>query len=244
VVTGKPLELGGSRARSYSTSLGGIHILEEALQKKRMDKSGVRIAIQGFGNVGENGARILHKRGYKITAVSDSKGGIHSDEGLDIPGVMQHKSNTGSVVDFPGSTNITNEELLSSDCEILIPAALSEQLHKDNAGNVKAKIILELANAPTTIDADEIFSRNKIMLIPDILANAGGVVVSYFEWIQNLNNDYWEEKKVLERLNSIMTAAFNDVHAICQEENRGLRKAAYQLAVKRILHSERLRGNL
>lgn len=244
VVTGKPIELGGSKGRSYSTSLGGILVLEEAMKKTGMKKTDSKIAVQGFGNVGENAARILHERGYNIIAVSDSKGGIINPEGLDIKTVMEHKEKTDSVVDFPGAQNITNEELLVSDCDILIPAALSEQIHKDNASQVKAKIILELANAPTTVEADEILLANKKMLIPDILANAGGVVVSYFEWIQNLNNDYWEEEKVLEKLEKTMVLAFNDVYALCHENDRNLRRAAYQLALKRILHAERLRGNL
>ncbi|MCZ7401609.1 MAG: Glu/Leu/Phe/Val dehydrogenase [Candidatus Methanoperedens sp.] len=244
VVTGKPVELGGSKARSYSTSLGGIYVLEEAMKRMDMDKFGVSIAVQGFGNVGENAARILHDRGYKVMAVSDSKGGIINKSGLDIKAVMEHKKGTGSVLDFEGSTNITNEELLICDCDILIPAALSDQLNKDNANDVKAKMVLELANAPTTKEADDIFFDKKIMLIPDALANAGGVVVSYFEWIQNLNNDYWEEDKVLERLKKIMITAFNEVHSLCDENSCRMRKSAYQLAIKRILHAERLRGNL
>lgn len=244
VVTGKPIELGGSKARSYSTSLGGIHVLEEAMKKTKMSKSKSRIAIQGFGNVGENAARLLHETGYRITAVSDSKGGVMSDEGLDIPELMEHKQKTGSVMDFRGCRNITNDELLVSDCDILIPAALSEQLNEYNAKDVKAKIVLELANAPTTIEADGIFQDNKILVIPDILANAGGVVVSFFEWVQNLNNDYWDEEKVLQKLKDIMVASFNDVYGMCMQENRSMRRAAYQLAVKRILHAERLRGNL
>ncbi len=244
VVTGKPIELGGSKARSYSTSLGGIHVLEEAMKKTKMNKTGSVIAIQGFGNVGENAARILHQTGYKITAVSDSKGGVMHDEGLDIPELMEHKQKTGSVMDFRGGKNITNEELLVSECDILIPAALSEQLNEYNAKDVKAKLILELANAPTTIEADGVFQDRKILVIPDILANAGGVVVSFFEWVQNLNNDYWEEDKVLEKLNATMVASFNDVYGLCAQENSSMRRAAYQLAVKRILHAERLRGNL
>ena len=244
VVTGKPIELGGSKARSYSTSLGGIHVLEEAMKKIKMNKAKSGIAIQGFGNVGENAARILHQTGYRITAVSDSKGGIMNKDGLNIPEVMEHKQKTGSVMDFRGSNNITNEELLVSDCDILIPAALSEQLNEYNAKDVKAKLILELANAPTTIEADGVFQDKNILVIPDILANAGGVVVSFFEWVQNLNNDYWEEDKVLEKLNATMVASFNDVYGICTQENGSMRRAAYQLAVKRILHAERLRGNL
>ena len=244
VVTGKPVELGGSKARSYSTSLGGIYVLEEAMKRMDMDKFEVGIAVQGFGNVGENAARILHERGYKVIAVSDSKGGIINKEGLDIRAVMKHKDETGSVVDFEGSTNITNEELLTGECDILIPAALSDQLNKNNAKEVRAKVVLELANAPTTKEADDILFDNKVMLIPDALANAGGVVVSYFEWIQNLNNDYWEEEKVLERLKKIMITAFNEVYSLCDEKGCRMRKSAYRLALKRILNAERLRGNL
>ena len=244
VVTGKPIELGGSKARSYSTSLGGIYVLEEAMRRVDMDKFEVGIAIQGFGNVGENAARILHERGYKVIAVSDSKGGIIYKEGLDIEAVMKHKAKTGSVVDFEGSKNITNEELLTCECDILIPAALSDQLNSDNAQDVQAKMILELANAPTTKEADDVFFDKNIMLIPDVLANAGGVVVSYFEWSQNLNNDYWDEDKVLERLKKTMITAFNDVYSLCHEKNCRMRRSAYQLALKRILYAERLRGNL
>jgi glutamate dehydrogenase/leucine dehydrogenase len=244
VVTGKPIELGGSKARSYSTSLGGIYVLEEAMKKIDMDKFEVCLAVQGFGNVGENAARILHEKGYKVIAVSDSKGGIINQDGLDIPAVMKHKDETGSVVDFAGSNNITNEDLLTCGCDILIPAALSDQLTKKNAADVEAKVVLELANAPTTKDADNIFFDKKIMLIPDVLANAGGVVVSYFEWSQNLNNDYWEEARVLERLKKTMITAFNDVHALCDKEDCRMRRSAYKLALQRILHAERLRGNL
>ncbi len=244
VVTGKPIELGGSKARSYSTSLGGIYVLEEAMRRMDMDKFEVSIAIQGFGNVGENAARILHEKGYKVIAVSDSKGGIIHNDGLDIQTVMKHKTETASVVNFEGSRNITNEELLTCGCDILIPAALSDQLNSGNAHDVKAKVVLELANAPTTKEADNIFFEKNIMLIPDVLANAGGVVVSYFEWSQNLNNDYWEEDKVLERLKKTMITAFNDVYSHCDEKNCRMRRSAYQLAIRRILHAEKLRGNL
>ncbi|MCK5661252.1 MAG: Glu/Leu/Phe/Val dehydrogenase, partial [Methanosarcinales archaeon] len=166
VVTGKPIELGGSKARSYSTSLGGIHVLEEAIKAIQMDKSEARIAVQGFGNVGENAVRILHERGYKVIAVSDSKGGIINEDGLDIHDVRRHKLINGNVTDFPESKNISNAELLTCDCNILIPAALSDQLNRDNANDIKAKIIVELANAPTTTEADKIFLDKKIMLIP------------------------------------------------------------------------------
>lgn len=244
VVTGKPPELAGCKERSYSTSLGGIYVLEEAMKKVGMDKSEVMVAVQGFGNVGRNAARLLHEKGYRVIAVSDSKGGILNEKGLDVKAVMGHKDLTTRVSGFKGSRDITNAELLTCNCDILIPSALSDQLNRDNADAVKAKIVLELANAPTTTEADEIFFKKKIMLIPDILCNAGGVVVSYFEWSQNLNNDYWEEGKVLQKLKAIMITAFNDVYGLCHEEGCGMRRAAYQLGVKRILHAERLRGNL
>jgi glutamate dehydrogenase/leucine dehydrogenase len=244
VVTGKPVELGGSKARSYSTSLGGIYVLEEAMKRMDIDKFQVSIAVQGFGNVGSNAARILYERGYEVIAVSDSKGGIINRDGLDIKAVMKHKDQTDSVMDFEAGTNITNEELLTCGCDILIPAALSDQLNENNAKDVQAKIVLELANAPTTKEADDIFFEKKIMLIPDTLANAGGVVVSYFEWIQNLNNDYWEEDKVLGRLKKTMINAFNEVYSLYDEKSCRMRKSAYQLAIKRILYAERLRGNL
>jgi glutamate dehydrogenase/leucine dehydrogenase len=244
VVTGKPIELAGSRARSYSTSLGGIFILEEALNKTGMGELRKGAAVQGFGNVGENAARILHEKGYKVIAVSDSRGGILNEAGLNIREVTAHKEKTGSVRDFAGAKNITNDELLACDCDVLIPAALSDQLNGSNARDVRASIVLELANAPTTIEADEIFFEKKIMLIPDVLANAGGVVVSYFEWSQNLNSEYWEEEKVVRRLKDVMISAFNDVYGFCREEKCRMRRAAYQIGVKRILHAERLRGNL
>ena len=243
VVTGKPYELQGIRARSYSTSLGGIYVLEEAMKKLRMGKARARVSVQGFGHVGENAARILFEEGFKIVAVSDSKGGTMNAKGLDIHKVIGHKEKTGSVMDFKGGRNIDNAGLLASDCDILIPAALSDQLDKDNAGRVQARIVLELANAPTTTEADQIFSRKGIMLVPDVLANAGGVVVSYFEWSQSLTNEYWDEEKVLRKLKSVMITAFHDVFSLCQSKCR-MRRAAYQLAVKRILHAERMRGNL
>jgi glutamate dehydrogenase/leucine dehydrogenase len=244
VVTGKPPELGGIHARRYSTALGGVHVLEQAMKELGMEARGTRVAVQGFGNVGGNVARILHHWGYTVVAVSDVNGAILNPNGLDISSLRRHKSKAGSVIGFPGAKEITNAEILATDCDILIPAALSNQLDENNAGNVKAKIVLELANAPTTAAADDILFSRDILVIPDILANAGGVVVSYFEWSQNLSNDYWKEEKVFERLRHTLITAFNDVHALCKEIRCRLRKAAYQLAVKRILHAERLRGNL
>jgi glutamate dehydrogenase/leucine dehydrogenase len=244
VVTGKPPDLGGIHVRRYSTALGGIHVLEVAMKERGMETPGTRVAVQGFGNVGQNAARILHHWGYTVVAVSDVNGAILSPEGLDITSLRKYKNKTGSVVGFPGAENITNADLLTIDCDVLIPAALSNQLDENNAKDVKARIVLELANAPTTSAADDILFDRDIMVIPDILANAGGVVVSYFEWSQNLSNDTWPEEKVLKRLEHDMTAAFNNVHSHCREARCRMRKAAYQLAVKRILNAEKLRGNL
>lgn len=244
MVTGKPHELGGIHARQYSTSLGGIYILEAAMKELGMKKSDVRIAVQGFGHVGENTARILHERGYRVIAVSDSKGGIICQAGLDIHELIRRKKRSHLLSGSPGLESISNDDLLTCDCDVLIPAALSDQLDRNNAEHVKAKVVLELANAPTTSEADKILFERSIMLIPDVLANAGGVVGSYFEWIQNLNNDYWEEEKVLARLKSVMVTAFDNVYSVCQEENCPMRKAAYTAAIKRILRAERLRGNL
>jgi glutamate dehydrogenase/leucine dehydrogenase len=244
VVTGKPLALGGSKARSYSTALGGSYVLEEAMKQFGIAKRRCSVAIQGFGNAGSNIARILYENGYRVIAVSDSRGGVLEEEGLDIEKVVEHKKATGSVIDYPGGQNITNEELLALECDVLIPAALSDQITEQNADNVKASVILELANAPVTVTADDVLFKKGIYVIPDILANAGGVVVSYLEWIQNLTNDYWSEKRVLERLRRIMVSAFQEVYRTCELEAYSMRLAAHYLGVRRILEAERLRGNL
>jgi glutamate dehydrogenase/leucine dehydrogenase len=244
MVTGKPPALGGIKTRRYSTALGGVHVLEQAMKNRGMEARGTRVAVQGFGNVGGNAARILHHWDYTVVAVSDVNGGIMKPDGLDISALRQHKTKTGSVVGFADSQPISNAELLGVDCDVLIPAALSNQLNENNAHEVKAKIVLELANAPLTAGADDILFNRDVLVIPDILANAGGVAVSYFEWSQNLSNDMWPEEKVLERLKHTMTHAYHNVHALCQETKCRMRKAAYALAVKRILNAEKLRGNL
>jgi glutamate dehydrogenase/leucine dehydrogenase len=244
VVTGKPTQLGGIAARRFSTALGGIHVLEEALREQRMTPASTRVAIQGFGNVGEHAAQLLFERGYAVVAVSDSRGGLLDSRGLDIPAVREHKGRTGGLSGCSGARGISNAELLACDCDVLVPAALSNQLDGGIAGLVKAKIVLELANAPTTAGADEMFFQRDILVIPDILANAGGVVVSWFEWGQNLTGESWPETKVLEKLKDIMATAFADVHELCRGAKCRMRKAAYGLGVKRILEAERLRGNL
>jgi glutamate dehydrogenase/leucine dehydrogenase len=244
VVTGKPPQLGGIAARRFSTALGGIHVLEEAMKELGMEPRTCRVAIQGFGNVGEHAAQLLFERGYRVVAVSDSHGGLLAQEGLDIPAVRAHKERTGRVGGFSGGREVSNAELLACYCDVLIPSALAKQLDGRNAGIVKAKIVLELANAPTTSGADEIFFNRDILVIPDILANAGGVVVSWFEWSQNLTGETWPEERVLGRLQEIMTSAFADVHGLCRDVKCRMRKAAYRLGVKRILEAEKLRGNL
>ncbi len=243
-ITGKPVELGGCAVRSYSTSLGGVYVLEEALKRLGRNTAETRVAVQGFGHVGFNAARILYEKGYKVVAVSDSKGSIINEDGLHIPGVIEHKKRTGGVAGFPGSRNISGDELLACACEVLIPAALSDQISETNARDIKAGIILELANAPTAQRADRILTEMGVLIIPDIVANAGGVVVSYFEWSQNLDNDYWQDEEILKRLNRVMITAFNDVYGVCTSEQSSMRRAAYELGVKRVLNAERLRGRL
>jgi glutamate dehydrogenase/leucine dehydrogenase len=243
-VTGKPPALGGIKARRYSTALGGVHVLEQAMKERGMKAQGSRVAVQGFGNAGGNVARMLQHWGYTIVAVSDANGAIMNPEGLDISSLRHHKNKTGSVAGFENAKKVSPAELLAVDCEILIAAALSNQIDENNAHDVKAKIVLELATAALTAQADDILFNRDILVIPDILANAGGLVVSYFEWSQNVSSETWPEEKVLERLKLIMTAAFNDVHDHCREAKCRMRKAAYELAVKRILNVEKLRGNV
>lgn len=244
MITGKPIELGGSLGRAYATSQGGAFTLRELAKELKMQPSETTVVVQGYGNAGFHIARILDEEGYKIIAVSDSRGGILSEKGLNVSRVMEHKKETGSVIGFVGTKNITNKELLELDCDVLVPSALENQITKENASNIKAKIILELANGPTTPEADEILFKNKVKVIPDILANAGGVTVSYFEWVQNLYGYYWTEKEVIDKLEDIMVRSFKDVYKTSEEYKVDMRKAAQILAIKRILDAEKLRGNL
>lgn len=239
-ITGKPIELGGSLGRDKATSQGGYFVLREALKANKINKGSV--AIQGFGNVGGWFATIAHNEGYKVIAVSDSKGGIYNEKGLDILKVHAHKEKTGKVQDFPGAKNITNEEVIELPCDILAPAALENVITKDNADKIHAKIILELANGPTTPEADVILQRKNIILLPDILANAGGVSTSYFEWVQNLYGYYWDLKEVDDKLDKLMTKAFNEVHNTVKEHKITYRAAANVVALKRIAKAMELRG--
>ncbi len=240
MITGKPIELGGSQGRGFSTSQGGAYTLRELLKNSK--PSNTTVAIQGFGNAGSFMAKILFEWGYKIVAVNDSKGGSYDKNGLNVEELLKFKSETGSVKGF--AEDIESKDLLELDVDVLVPAALENQITKENAANIKAKVVVELANGPTTPEADTILEQKAVIVIPDILANAGGVTVSYFEWVQNLYGYYWTEAKVLEKLEKIMVTSFKDVSETAQKYETSLRNGAYILAINRILNAERLRGKL
>ena len=243
-ITGKPIALLGSKARDYSTSIGGAYVLQEFVDSFDMKPNKTSIAVQGFGNVGMNIARILHEWGYKVVAVSDSKSGIYNKDGLNIKDVINHKQKTGQLSKFKNSRSISNEELLELKTDVLVPAALEDVITKKNADKIKAKLILEMANRPITPEADDILLDKNIFVMPDILANAGGVVVSYFEWVQNSMNFYWSEKEVLEKLKTYMTNAVKELSKVCTDFKCDMRESLYIDAIKKILEAERLRGNL
>ncbi|OGY41859.1 MAG: hypothetical protein A2Y82_05380 [Candidatus Buchananbacteria bacterium RBG_13_36_9] len=242
MITGKPLELGGSLVRDIATGLGGIFVLEEALNKLGItDKT---VVIQGFGNAGSNIAKILAEKGYKIIAVSDSKGGIYNKEGLNLEEVIKVKEETDSVSNYTHADKITNEKLLALETTILIPSALSRVITATNANNIKAKVILELANGPITSDADPILKDKGIPVIPDILANSGGVTVSYFEWVQNNYGYYWDKETVTERLQKKMSIAFNNLWNKYKTNDFDMRTNAYILALEKIITAEKFRGRI
>ncbi|HLD72560.1 MAG TPA: Glu/Leu/Phe/Val dehydrogenase [Candidatus Nanoarchaeia archaeon] len=242
MITGKPLALGGSLVRDIATALGGVYVLEEAMKKINLTER--TAAIQGFGNAGMNMAKLLAEKGYKIVAVSDSRGGIYVQEGLNLSEVIKAKEEKGSVIDYNLAKKISNEELLTVDCAVLVPAALSGVITAKNAGKIKARIVLELANGPTTPEADEILHKNKILVLPDVLANSGGVTVSYFEWVQNNYGYYWDEHTVKSRLKEKMVSAFDKIWKEYAPSNYDFRTNTYILAVKKILEAERLRGRV
>lgn len=244
MITGKPLELGGSKGRSFATAQGGVYVLEEALKRLGKKPTDTTVAIQGFGNAGSHMARILCELGYKIVAASDSKGGVVAVKGqvLDVAALEAHKAKSGSVDGFAGADRITNEALLELEVDVLVPAALENQITTENAARIKAKIVAELANGPTTPEADEVLFKNGVLVIPDILTNAGGVTVSYFEQVQNAMNYYWEEDEVLVKLKKIMVAAFGSVWAAKEKYTIDMRTAAFAVAVERIAEAMRLRG--
>jgi glutamate dehydrogenase (NAD(P)+) len=239
VITGKPLSVGGSAARSYSTAQGGFYVLQKAIEKLNINKP--TIAIEGFGNAGATMAKILFDHGFKVVAVSDSKGGVVNDAGLDISALATHKEKTGSVAGFSGGSNLT-ESIISHSADILVLAALENSVTAENAGSIKAKVIIELANGPVTKEATEILTDKNVVIVPDILANAGGVAVSYFEQVQNAYNYYWEEKDVLEKLEKIMNVAFEEVWARKENYATDMRTGAYILAIERIAQAMKDRG--
>jgi len=244
-ITGKPIALGGSQGRGDATARGGMYTIREAARLKHLDLRGARIAIQGYGNAGAHAAQLVTDIfGSKVIAVSDSKGGILAKDGLDPKKVEAHKQKTGSVQGFPGAKNITNEELLALECDVLIPAGIENQITGENAADVKAKIVAELANGPTTPAADTILYEKGVYVIPDFLCNAGGVTVSYFEWVQNLYSFYWTTDEVYQRLDEKMTKAFHDVHAAAQKYKTHNRIAAYTVSVGRVAEAVRLRGRV
>ncbi len=234
MITGKPVAQGGSEVREYATAQGGVYCVEELTRKMNFTKEKTTVAIQGFGNAGSHVARLLEAKGYVIVAVSDSKGGTMHFEGLSVDKLGKHKEKTGSVNNFIGGKNISNEQLLELKVDILIPAALEGAITKKNAGKVKAKTIVELANGPTTPEADEILHKKNVVIVPDVLANAGGVTVSCFEWQQNIKGEHWAEDVVLKKLRVAMFKAFTDIWNSAQKYNVPLRKAAFVRALERI----------
>ncbi|MEM2102175.1 MAG: Glu/Leu/Phe/Val dehydrogenase [Candidatus Bathyarchaeia archaeon] len=242
VVTGKPIDVGGSEGRVEATALGVVFCIREATKQLKMPLKGASVAVQGFGNVGWNAANILHKMGCKIVAVSDSQGGIYDPHGINPLKVYEYKEKSGSVVNFKGAQNITNNELLETPCDILVPAALENQILKTNADRIKAKIVAEAANGPTTPEADKVLFEKKVFLIPDILANSGGVASSYFEWVQNLTREHWSTKETNKKLEDKMVKAFRDVYGISKKERVDMRNAALMLGVGRVAEAIRILG--
>jgi glutamate dehydrogenase (NAD(P)+) len=243
VITGKPVEIGGSLGRGDATAIGGLYTVREAAKHLKIDLSKARVAIQGYGNAGSFAAiKSKEMFGSKIVAVTDSRGGIFNKNGLDPEKVLGYKKKTGSVVNFPGAENISNEEVLELDVEVLFPSALENVITRKNADKIKVKIIAELANGPTTPYADEVLYKNGVFGIPDFLCNAGGVTVSYFEWVQNTTGDYWDEETVYSRLDKKMTKAFRDVLEMSLKGKTDMRTAAYMVAVQRVANAMKLRG--
>lgn len=243
-ITGKPIELGGSTIRDISTSLGGSFVLKEIIKEKKMKPEKTKVVVQGFGNVGLNIAKILHEDKYKVIGVSDSKSGIYNEKGLDITKVIKYKKKNKNLKGYEHAKVIPKNEILEIKCDVLIPAALEDQITKENADRINAKIILEMANRPVTPEADRFLEKKGIMVVPDILANSGGVVVSYFEWVQNSMNYYWPSEEVIKKLEEYMTKATKEVKKGCRNFNCIMRDSLYITAVNKILYAERLRGVL
>jgi glutamate dehydrogenase (NAD(P)+) len=242
VVTGKPISLGGSEGRNEATARGAVYCIVEAAKHLGIDLRRATVAVQGFGNAGSIAAQLMEVEGSRVVAVSDSTGGIARPEGLDIDRVIAWKKEHATVQGFPGSKDVTNEQVLETECDILIPAALENQITAKNADRIKARVVAEAANGPTTPDADERLHERGVFLIPDILCNAGGVTVSYFEWVQDLNRDHWTEEVVNEKLRIIMVKAFHEVLKLAEVNDVNNRVGAYLLAVDRVASATELRG--
>jgi len=242
VVTGKPLAIGGSLGREEATARGSLYVIVDALGEEDKKIDGLSVVVQGFGNVGRNLARLLHEQGAVVIAVSDSSGGLHAPGGLDIPGVLAWKAEHGTLEGYPSADAITNDELLLLECDVLAPCALEQVISADNASQVKARIVCEGANGPVTPAADEILEDRGILVLPDVLANAGGVVVSYFEWVQGLQEYFWKEEEVNKRLDDIVTRAFEETIATRKQHGTSMRMAAYGLAVRRVAEATVTRG--
>ena len=242
VITGKPLSIGGSLGRGDATAKGAWYTIREYVKYLKWDIKKTTSVVQGYGNAGSYIAEFLHDQGSKIIAVSDSQGGIYNEAGLDPYKVLEYKEKTGSVVNFPGSKNITNEDLLYLKCDILCPSALENQITAKNADKIQAKMVAELANGPVTPEADEILIKKGVYQIPDFLCNAGGVTVSYFEWVQNLMNYYWSADEVYEKLDKKMTKAFWDVIGAKEKYNIDMRTASYVVAIERVVDAMKARG--
>ncbi len=256
VITGKPLSYGGSIGRDTATARGGFFILEEMMDREAMDPEELKVAIQGFGNAGANMANFLHSAGYTVVAISDSQGGIYSEEGIDPVRIEKYKRKTGQVageycegsvcdidrMKLDGVKHVSNEELLELPCDILIPAALDNVINEKNAANIQAKFILELANGPTTPEADAILEKKGVQIIPDVLANAGGVTVSYFEWSQGRSGEQWTAEQVDSRLKRVILEAFKSVRREARREKMTYRQAAFSVGIKRMLDAMRERG--
>jgi glutamate dehydrogenase (NAD(P)+) len=242
VVTGKPLSLGGSEGRNEATARGCLFVVEEACKVKKIPLRGAKVAIQGFGNAGAIAAQLFAAKKAKIIAVSDSRGGVINPRGIDPLRAIRYKERAGTVVGMPGTQRISNDDLLTLKCDILIPAALENVITLDNADQIKARIVAEAANGPTTPRADEILARKGIFMLPDILANAGGVTVSYFEWAQNLQGYFWQEHEVNQRLEFVMKKAFQAVHDTARKNRVHMRTGAYMLAVGRVAEATLVRG--
>jgi len=242
VVTGKPLSIGGSRGRFEATGRGCMVSAKLAARCLNVNLNKATVAVQGFGNVGSVTAKLLAKEGARIIAIGDSQGGVYNQKGLNVDDLLQHKKETGTVVGYSAGDGISNDELLSISCDILVPAALENSINGKNAESVKAKIIIEGANGPTTSEADRVLCDHGKFIVPDILANTGGVIVSYFEWVQSLQSFFWSEEEVNQELTRIIEEAFNQTMEISKREKVNMREAAYMMAIKRIEEAMETRG--